>query len=295
MLRCVSRQRPHPPPEADASGSAGGLCSQLLAALLGPGVRKELPNAALRPAPGDAGEDVAQVEARVNASRTAGAEEADCEGKAPGAVVRAGEEPVGAANGNGADGALERPIVQGHPAVVEDAVEGGPLADGIGKGPSKPGGGRSVGVLAGDPPAELVEERPGEVLATACALLRGDALQGGRGFDGVHLRNEGEGHGGPRVVGLQRALEIAAGVHPAPEAEESAPLALELAWERPVAVPLEVAAARGETAALTRPRRSGFLRISVTSNRRRVAFFEVPVGTAYSRAQGTVVAVGSSR
>ena len=47
-------------------------------------------------------------------------------------------------------------------------------------------------------------------------------------------------------VSPRRALEITAGVHPAPEAEEFGPLALELARERPVAIPLEVAAARSE-------------------------------------------------
>jgi hypothetical protein len=94
---------------------------------------------------GDAGEDVAEIALRVEAVELGGLDEGEDAGGAVAALVRSGEEPVLAAEGDRADGALGGVVVDFDATVVEVSGERRPAGEGVADGLGDGALGRDAG------------------------------------------------------------------------------------------------------------------------------------------------------
>ena len=83
---------------------------------------------------GQAREDIAQVGHRVEAPATAGLHDGVEDGRALAGLRRSDEQPVLPADGGGTDGVFHKVVVDFDAAVGEEAVERGPLVEGVGDG-----------------------------------------------------------------------------------------------------------------------------------------------------------------
>jgi hypothetical protein len=97
----------------------------------GPPVREQVGEVGPGRPPGQVGQDVRQVGPRVESVLPGARTDAHQDGRSRQTAVPADLKPVGPADGDGANGPLRRPVVDGEPSVVQVSDKGWPLISGI--------------------------------------------------------------------------------------------------------------------------------------------------------------------
>src|SRR5260221_3642075 len=120
---------------------------------------------------GDAREQVAQVGLRIDAGELGGLDQAVEGGRPQATLVRAGEQPVLAADGHGADGPLGGVVVDLRPAVVAVPGQLDPAVEGIADGGRELALARESRHRGLEPALEIGEQRAGPDLPDAAPFI----------------------------------------------------------------------------------------------------------------------------
>ena len=208
------------PPQHTLTRGARAWLRMGLAGLGGlPGEGKEVLEAGVEPALAELVEDVAEVVPGVaQASLFGAADEGVEDGEAAGAVVAAGEEPVLAADGHGAQRALGVVVVDALGAVVDKDGQRRPLPQRIGDGLAERGLGRCLSAEALKLVVQTLHERLRLGLAATLSFGGVAAIVLRAALDGVELLDDSQRSGGPQVARLIGSVEFPARVRQAASA-----------------------------------------------------------------------------